>query len=61
VVTGERAEITVQGGEGRIVETVPGWAHDVTNIGGDELVCMLWANEVFDRTKPDTIAMKVDA
>jgi UDP-2-acetamido-2,6-beta-L-arabino-hexul-4-ose reductase len=61
VVTGERAEITVQGGEGRIVETVPGWAHDVTNIGADELVCMLWANEVFDRTKPDTIAMKVDA
>ena len=40
---------------------MPGWAHDVTNIGADELVCMLWANEVFDRTKPDTIAMKVDA
>jgi UDP-2-acetamido-2,6-beta-L-arabino-hexul-4-ose reductase len=61
VVTGERAEITVQGGSGRIVETVPGWTHDVTNVGADEMVCLLWANEIFDRTKPDTIVMKVDA
>jgi UDP-2-acetamido-2,6-beta-L-arabino-hexul-4-ose reductase len=43
------------------VETVPGWAHDVTNVGPDEMVCLLWANENFDRAKPDTIMMKVDA
>jgi UDP-2-acetamido-2,6-beta-L-arabino-hexul-4-ose reductase len=61
VVTGERADITVHGGSGRIVETVPGWAHDVTNVGPDEMVCLLWANENFDRAKPDTIMMKVDA
>jgi len=61
VVTGERSEITVQGGSGRIVETVPGWTHDVTNVGADEMVCLLWANEIFDRAKPDTIMMKVDA
>ena len=47
-------------GEGSIVETAPGWAHDVTNIGDDELIVMLWANELFDRDRPDTIAMKVD-
>jgi len=60
VVTGERSELTVRGGEGSIVETAPGWAHDVTNIGDDELIVMLWANELFDRNRPDTIAMKVD-
>ncbi len=37
-----------------IVETVPGWAHDITNIGKEDLICMLWANEVFNPTKPDT-------
>ena len=47
------------GGEGQIVETVPGWAHDITNVGDDELIVMLWANEIFDRSRPDTIAMKV--
>jgi UDP-2-acetamido-2,6-beta-L-arabino-hexul-4-ose reductase len=59
VVTGETHEIVVRGGEGRIVETVPGWTHDITNVGEDELIVMLWANEVFDRARPDTVAMKV--
>jgi len=61
ILTGDRHEIIVQGGEGRIVETVPGWVHSVTNAGSDEMVVMLWANEIFDRNSPDTIAQKVDA
>jgi len=59
VDTGETFEIEAKGGEARIVETVPGWAHNVTNIGDDELICMLWANEIFDRMNPDTIAFQV--
>ena len=59
IVTNEMHEIVVQGGDGQIVETVPGWTHNITNIGNDELIVMLWANEVFDRQRPDTIAMKV--
>ena len=54
IVTGEVHEIIVSGDESRVVETVPGWAHDVTNIGDDEMVVMLWANEIFDPQKPDT-------
>ena len=42
-----------------VIETVPGWTHDITNIGQDEMVVMLWANEIFDRQRPDTIASKV--
>lgn len=59
ILTEETYEVSVRGGEGRIVETVPGWAHNITNIGDDELVVMLWANEIFDREKPDTFARKV--
>ena len=43
----------------QIVETIPGWSHDITNVGDDEMVVMLWANENFDRQKPDTVASKV--
>jgi len=57
VVTGEFYELETCGDEPRIVETVPGWTHDITNIGDDEMVVMLWANEIFDREKPDTYAM----
>lgn len=59
IETGQTHEIVTRGGEARIVETVPGWTHDITNIGDDEMIVMLWANEVFDRERPDTVAMKV--
>ena len=54
--TGETHELVTRGNKAEIVETVPGWAHDITNIGSDEMVVMLWANEVFDHSKSDTHA-----
>lgn len=54
--TGERYELITTGDQPEIVETVPGWTHDITNIGSEEMVVMLWANEVFDRSRPDTFA-----
>ena len=54
--TGQAHELLTSGEKAEIVETVPGWTHDITNIGADELVVMLWANEVFDRAQPDTFA-----
>ena len=59
IITDERYQIDVCGEKPQIVETVPGWTHDITNVGSDEMVIMLWANEIFDRQKPDTIASKV--
>ncbi|TXC88845.1 UDP-2-acetamido-2,6-beta-L-arabino-hexul-4-ose reductase [Paraburkholderia azotifigens] len=54
--TGQTHELVTSGNKPEIVETVPGWTHDITNIGQDEMVVMLWANEVFDRARPDTFA-----
>ncbi len=59
ILNNERYELITSGDKPRVVETVPGWTHDITNIGKDEMVVMLWANEIFDRQKPDTIASKV--
>lgn len=56
VITGEKYEMNVQASDYKVVETVPGWTHDITNIGSDEMIVMLWANEVFNRDVPDTIA-----
>lgn len=54
--TGETYELHTAGDKAEIVETVPGWTHDISNIGTDELIVMLWANEIFDRSRPDTYA-----
>jgi UDP-2-acetamido-2,6-beta-L-arabino-hexul-4-ose reductase len=59
ILTNEVYHIETEGEKPRVVETVPGWTHDITNIGGEEMVVMLWANEIFDRTMPDTITSKV--
>lgn len=59
VVTGETHELVTEASKPEIVETIPGWAHDITNVGDGELAVMLWANEIFDRARPDTVAAKV--
>lgn len=60
ILTNEAYEVFTTGTSPQVVETVPGWTHDITNVGDEELIVMLWANEIFDRQKPDTIAMKVE-
>lgn len=60
ILTGETAECTVAGSEPRVVETIPGWAHDITNIGEGELFVVLWSNEVFDPGKPDTYPARLE-
>jgi len=59
IITSEKYEITLEGNDSKIIETPPGWTHKITNIGQDDLVAIVWANENFDRDKPDTIAQKV--
>lgn len=61
VVSGEFYELYTSGEDSEIVETVPGWTHDITNVGDDEMIVMLWANEIFDREHPDTYARLVGA
>ena len=30
------------------------YTHNITNVGKDELVCVFWTNEIFDKENPDT-------
>ena len=55
MLTGETHEVRTSAATPQVVETVPGWTHDITNVGEGELVAMLWANEIFDPERPDTI------
>src|ERR1035437_258107 len=54
ILTHEIYEKMTTGETTEIVETVPGWIHDITNVGDGEMIVMLWANEIFDRDNPDT-------
>ncbi|TVT58146.1 MAG: SDR family oxidoreductase [Sedimenticola thiotaurini] len=57
--TDEVHELRITGEVSQIVETVPGWTHDITNIGHEDMIVMLWANEIFDKNRPDTFKCPV--
>ena len=59
LITGETFEVTVSNDKAQVVNSIPGWVHDITNVGASEAIVMLWANEVFDKQKPDCIPCKV--
>jgi UDP-2-acetamido-2,6-beta-L-arabino-hexul-4-ose reductase len=54
ILTNQSHKVSTSAENPQVIETIPGWAHDITNIGDDEMIVLLWANEIFDLKKPDT-------
>ena len=59
LVTGETCEVTLSSKKPQVIDTIPGWVHDITNMGDSEAIIMLWANEIFDLQRPDCIPCEV--
>jgi dTDP-4-dehydrorhamnose 3,5-epimerase-like enzyme len=59
LLTGEYHEVTVTASKPEIVETIPGWVHNITNISDEEMIVILWANELFNPDCPDTNPGKI--
>lgn len=59
IISKEFYEIETSDEKPTIVETIPGWSHNITNIGQDEMIVMLWANEIFDTEIPDTFTYDI--
>jgi UDP-2-acetamido-2,6-beta-L-arabino-hexul-4-ose reductase len=54
IFTRESHELIVNSNTLKVVDTVPGWSHNISNIGKGKLLVMIWANEMFDKDNPDT-------
>lgn len=59
VGTEEVIEYRVSGEKLEVVDIPTGYTHNIINVGTEDLVTVMWANEVFDLKKPDTWYMKV--
>ncbi len=59
LITNHTFEVILSSDNPQVVDTIPGWVHDITNIGYSEAIIMLWANEIFDQDKPDCIPCEV--
>lgn len=49
-VSGERMEV---------VEVPPGYTHNIENVGEEDMVTIMWANEPYEPEKPDTYYLEV--
>lgn len=49
----------VSGDKLEVVRIPPGYTHNIVNVGDTDMVTLMWANEVFDPTNPDTFRMEV--
>ncbi len=53
--TSEVLDFEVSGDKIQVVEMIPGYTHNITNLSDSEdLVTLMWCNEAFDPEKPDT-------
>ena len=59
IITNEIVEFHTNGATPEIVDTIPGWSHNITNVGKSDMYVLLWANENFDKANPDTTASRV--
>jgi len=57
--TGQTVAYNISGGDFKVVDIPPGYAHSIQNIGTAELIVLFWAGELFDSSAPDTYPYKV--
>lgn len=59
--TDEIIEFEVSGENIRAVHMLPGYTHNIINLSDTEnLITVMWANEIFDPAHPDTFGEKVE-
>lgn len=59
VHSNEVIEYFVSGDKLEVVDIPTGYTHNIENLGNEDMVTIMWANEPFDPTKPDTYFMEV--
>jgi UDP-2-acetamido-2,6-beta-L-arabino-hexul-4-ose reductase len=51
---------TCDGKDLKVVDIPPGYTHNITNIGKEDSVTIMWANELYDPDHPDTYFLPVE-
>jgi UDP-2-acetamido-2,6-beta-L-arabino-hexul-4-ose reductase len=52
-------EYIVSGDKMEVVDIPPGYTHNIENLGENDLITIMWANEPFNTDKPDTYFLEV--
>lgn len=53
-------EIIADDQEFKVIDIPPGYVHSIENIGSEDSLTLMWANELYDPMNPDTYPMLVE-
>lgn len=54
IATNELVSLTVSGDKLEVVDIPPGFTHNIVNETNEDVVFIIWANELYDQNNPDT-------
>ena len=52
--TGEIHEFILEENKPKTIDSIPGYTHSIENIGQGKMIAVIWCNEIFDESRPDT-------
>ncbi len=59
ILTKKKYSFTIDANDNIIFKSIPGWAHSIKNITSNDVLGIIWANEIFNFNKPDTVKFKL--
>lgn len=59
VGTTKKINYIIDGKDNKVIDMPILYTHNITNIGNEDLICVFWVNEIFDKDNPDTYFEKV--
>jgi UDP-2-acetamido-2,6-beta-L-arabino-hexul-4-ose reductase len=59
VVNNISFSILVNSNQNLVINSIPGWAHNIENPGKDVTKILVWCNELLDKSDPDTNFYKI--
>tara|TARA_R110001592_G_scaffold72198_3_gene220605 strand:+ start:5122 stop:6201 length:1080 start_codon:yes stop_codon:yes gene_type:complete len=59
VGTTKKINYIIEGKDNKVIDMPIFYTHNITNIGDEDLICVFWVNEIFDKDNPDTYFEKV--
>ena len=59
VGTTKKTHYIIEGKDNKVIDMPILYTHNITNIGNEDLICVFWVNEIFDKNDPDTYFEKV--
>jgi UDP-2-acetamido-2,6-beta-L-arabino-hexul-4-ose reductase len=59
IINNDTFSILVNSYENLVINSIPGWAHNIENPGNDVTKILVWCNELLDKNNPDTNFYKI--